>query len=244
MAIRNTNRIGPTPTGGGGTETAEDRLYSLLTDASADILGEWRADDMGSPADATAVSSWSPTSRSTYTSDFAQATGTKQPIYRADYNSSGQPGVEFDGVDDWMATAFDETDTSFIMIMLERATVAASKRPASWSGSFFEGLLTNSSGEGFTTTGNPSVFFDDRNRLAVGVWYEPGEIHIATDSTGISKTYTLAGTPSGDLVLGAFWSKTLGFMDGAYMHALAGDGLTRYEFTRGLKHMAEMWGAE
>jgi hypothetical protein len=54
------------------------------------------------PADGAAVATW--VDLSTAGSNATQVTGTNQPFYRAAY-TNGQPAVDFDGVDNYMATA-------------------------------------------------------------------------------------------------------------------------------------------
>ncbi len=51
-------------------------------------------------ADGGSVYCWSPKSGSAVTTDAIQATALNRPTYRADYASTGLPGVEFDGSND------------------------------------------------------------------------------------------------------------------------------------------------
>lgn len=78
-------------------------VYRL--DAS-DLTTLWT--DAGKTTQATdgaAVQVWSPKSGSSVTTDATQSTLANRPIYRANYASSGRPGLEFDGANDLMTVA-------------------------------------------------------------------------------------------------------------------------------------------
>ena len=82
-------------------------IYTMLGSA---LLAEWAADepatiyeDIGgtnAAEDGDAVASWRSTSNGTLSLLATQSTGANQPIYRANYASSGYPAVEFDGTND------------------------------------------------------------------------------------------------------------------------------------------------
>ena len=69
-----------------------------------DVVGAvaaWVADDASAAGDGNAVASWIDRVSSL---DLAQATGTKQPLYRAS-GIGGEPALEFDGTDDLLRLA-------------------------------------------------------------------------------------------------------------------------------------------
>lgn len=70
-----------------------------------DMAGVWVADDLAL-ADGAAVSSWVDRVQS---ANLAQATGTKQPLYRATSALASQPAVDFDGVNDLLRYAGELT---------------------------------------------------------------------------------------------------------------------------------------
>lgn len=81
---------------------------SLLYKLDARQLGSLWANDAKTvqATDGSVVAVWSPLSGSTITTDLVQTSNTLRPLYRANYNSSGYPGVEFDGANDAMVCAY------------------------------------------------------------------------------------------------------------------------------------------
>jgi hypothetical protein len=83
----------------------------------ASLLNEWDASDLtGSVGDGGAVSSWTDTTSAVA---LAQATGGNQPLLRHSVtNLGGQPGVDFDGTDDFMTATMtnDNQATSWFFV--------------------------------------------------------------------------------------------------------------------------------
>lgn len=88
----------------------------------------WAEDpDWTNPGDGNAVSSWRDGSGNGRT--VSQGTGTRQPIYRATGIGS-QPGVQFDGTDDWLASSssFTATTGDLTKVMVLKPTATNSGR--------------------------------------------------------------------------------------------------------------------
>lgn len=91
---------------------------------------------------------WSPKSGSSVTTDAVQATAANRPTYRADYVSTGLPGVEFDGTNDLFgithSTGWNTTSIVEIMaVVYADVTSAGAFRPiitkastGSWNDTF------------------------------------------------------------------------------------------------------------
>lgn len=69
--------------------------------------------------DGGSVYCWAPKSGSAVTTDAVQATALNRPTYRANYSSTGLPGVEFDGSNDLLGVAHSSgwNTTSIVEIM-------------------------------------------------------------------------------------------------------------------------------
>lgn len=87
-------------------------------------------------ADGTAVAAWAPKAGAV-TTDAVQSTLANRPTYRANYASTGYPGVEFDGSNDTMtvahSTAWNSTSIYEIAAVVYLDTVAT---PSSFRGIF------------------------------------------------------------------------------------------------------------
>jgi len=119
-------RAGPGPLGDdnprttGGPPFPVATTFNPLTSFSTDpVHGVWASDPLWvPPTDGGAVSSWR-NGGSVGTPNFTQATGTKQPTYRAStaaYNN--KPTVQSDGTDDFLACNFDDLTQPIWVVLL------------------------------------------------------------------------------------------------------------------------------
>lgn len=109
---------------------ALDAEYNPLT-AIGWLSSFWASDPLWtSPGDGNAVSTWR--SGGTNTVAVTQATGSKQPLYRASYaNLNNRPAIDFDGTDDTLTNSFGATTFSpYTVICVAHWDTAANTQQA------------------------------------------------------------------------------------------------------------------
>lgn len=140
-------------------------IYSIL---GSSLLAEWAADDASTiyedtggtdlAEDGDGVAAWRTTSNSVLSLLATQSTSGNRPLYRANYASSGYPGVEFDGTNDGLLIPHDAAfDTSELTVFAVSQADALSTYRFIWS-RLSSGAWTNGQMLFATTTTNNIAF--------------------------------------------------------------------------------------
>lgn len=131
-----------------------------MTTTVKEILGDglkafWRGADL-TAGDGNAIASWIDCENGLA---MAQAVGSKQPIHRTDYASSGYPAAEFDGVDDFLSVddpMLDVTKFAFLCAV-KQATAGTADTVYAVGASSYCRMMANSSNIGDFRIQNGSI---------------------------------------------------------------------------------------
>lgn len=194
---------------------AQNSAFNPLTSWTTDpVHGVWASDPLWTPpADGGAVSAWR--NGGSVGGDLVQATGSKQPTYRAStaaYNN--QPTVQFDGTDDYLGVNITDVSAPYYVLLVANITGAASQLVCGFGYETYNGigqhgawfLAAGAPAWGGTPNGNPHLW---NAKIVVG----------AGDSLAIDGT-TVVSASTGEraimwLSLGA--ATTLGASPGLYL---------------------------
>jgi hypothetical protein len=182
-----------TPTGGGGRAYLRRTRGSAAFDPTAygTVVAWYKADAITGKVDGDALSAWNDSSAAGH--NLAQATGSKQPLYKTGIQN-GLPVVRFDGVDDFLKVSFTQTQPETLFVVYKIRTWGSGNVDMDGGGTAGAMALRESSTNGvslITTLG-----FEDQV-LATGV---SGAFHVLTgyydELSGNNSTLQLdGGTP-------------------------------------------------
>ncbi len=173
--------------------TAAAPSFNPLTGWTTDpVHGVWASDPLWTPpADGGAVSSWR-NGGSVGTPNFTQATGTKQPTYRASTAAfNNKPTVQADGTDDSLAATFGAAVSQpFYVVAVAAKSKAANAAEALWDDA------SVGAGAGypfFTDTGASTWRLGGFATLAGGT-ADTNPHLVNTTSNGVSSAFAVDGT--------------------------------------------------
>lgn len=196
------------------TDLRRGSTSSLLTPTLPSLIGaapfspldiDWDtlfwADDITGLVDSDPVATWSDSSGNAH--DATQATAAKRPIYRAALAGfNGRAVVEFDGVDDWLATAaFTAVASGEVAVIVQRTGASTDQQ------SYFSGIgATNRWNIGSRLGGTSNRFIFQGAAKAAGS--EDGAKHYlrgdfdATDRLHFDGTQVFSGDAGSETLTG------------------------------------------
>lgn len=242
-------------------------MATIYTVLGSSLLLEWAADqaatiyeDTGgsdTAEDGDSVASWRSTANGSLSLLASQSTALNRPIYRANYASSGYPGIEFDGSNDGLLiphnSALNITNQTIVMVLKADAISAwrfAISRvgDSGWSQgvhvtaqnsteiTFGVNQATPASGVQ-TGTANRVIVCARYNGTSVEVWLNDTEINAFRRSISVSSHSQQGGIGNGGGVGGNYpW-------DGAIQHILWCNGAcsrTAIEYV--INALGDRWG--
>jgi len=237
-------------------------VYSLITSYSAGLLHDFSAasgnryqDQAKTTAanDGDPVGVWSPTGQGSLSLDMIRLSAdSRRPTYRANYDSSGYPALEFNGTSHgmnlsitgypaylatkWMLAAVDLNASGFNTILGQSTGIPSQ---------FYHNGSTLAFQAGISITAAAASALD--GRFVIGFLSKPSGSGLSVISAhnqciGGRKTAESSGTNSGNLFIGCHIN-TANFWSGCIHQIMFGSGnLTVMQFRNMQEQLAADWG--